>query len=164
MTEKGRKNEAEKERDPASLEEKLKSCRELAEEYLAGWKRERADLINFKRGETERIQKSVESAKKDIIKDFLSVLDSFYLLEKYNASEIEGFANVKKQITSFLDSFNLKEIECLGQEFDPNIHEAVEIIEGETQNPVIVEEIQKGYIINDKVIRPSKVKVAFKQK
>jgi len=149
------------EENAEKIKKERDECKKLAEDYLAGWKRERADFINFKRDESERIQKSVKLSEKEIVKNFLLILDSLYLLEKHSKN-IEGFSNVNKQISAFLDSMKVKEIDCLNKEFDPNLHEAVEVIEGKEEIPIVVEIVQKGYIMDNMVVRPVKVKIANK--
>ena len=154
--------EKEEERDIAK---ELGECKKLAQDYLAGWKRERADFLNFKKDESERIQKAIQLSEVDIIKTFLPVIDNLHLLGKHVPKEVDkcwldGFKNIQEQIAKFLEKSGVKEIECVDKEFDPNIHEAVEHIEKEgLKSGLIAEVLQKGYILNNKIIRPSKVKV-----
>jgi molecular chaperone GrpE len=161
--------EEEKEKENLSVDGKkeLEECQKQKEDYLAGWKRERADFLNFKRDESERIQKAIQSSEGDILKTFLPIIDNMHLLEKHipkdaDDSWLKGFKNIQEQIKRFFEMSEIKEIDCINKEFDPNLHEAVEIIPGEQENPTIVEEVQKGYIMNERVIRPAKVKVANK--
>lgn len=151
------------EKDIENIKKELEEQKKLAEDYLNKWKRERADFINFKRDECERIQGAVEMTEKDIVKDFLPILDNLNLLEKHNSDKIEGISNLKKQAFAFLEKMGVKEIEALDKEFNPHLHEAVQMIEGEFEVPTVVEELQKGYIMNDKIIRAAKVKVARKK-
>ncbi len=145
------------------MEKKLKKCEEEKNEYLEGWKRAKADLINYKKEETERTAKLIEYIEKNNILELLPILDNIEIAEKNISSEnewTEGFSNIKKQILSFLEKKGVKPINTKGQLFDPNFQEAVEIIPDPNQKSgIVLEEVQKGYLLGEKVIRPAKVKV-----
>jgi len=131
------------------------------EDYLASWKRERADFLNYKRDESQRLEKTVRIVKEDMILEFLPILDNILLAEKELPEDnnwAKGFLGIKVQILDFLKKQGLEEIECLEQRFDPHLHEAIEQVEGK-ESGIIAEVIQRGYILNNKVLRPSKVKV-----
>ncbi len=151
------------------LEELKKKC----EEYLAGWKRERADFLNYKKEETERIGCFAKYANKELILKILPILDNIYLAEKELPEEVknnkwtEGFLQIKTQLLDFLQKEGVEEIKTIGEKFDPNLMEVVEEIETENSghrvsadSGAVVEEIQRGYTIHGKVIRPAKVKIA----
>ena len=141
------------------------------ENYLENWKRERAEFLNYKRDESERISRGIRFANEKFIMDLLHILDNIYLAEKNipddleNHIWVEGIIKIKNQLSEFLKNNGVEEIKCLGEKFDPNFHEVVEMIakekEGsaEGESHTIVEEIQKGYTLNNKVLRPSKVKI-----
>jgi Molecular chaperone GrpE (heat shock protein) len=75
--------------------------------------------------------------------------------------EIKGFLQIKKQILEFLKKYGVEEIKSVGEKFDPVFHEVVEEIDTDKfETGTIVEEIQKGYKINGRVLRPARVKVA----
>ena len=138
--------------------EKLKG---KAEEYLTGWKRERADFLNFKKAESERMQKYINITKDELILDFLPILDNIYLAEKELPKDnnwAKGFLGIKAMILDFLKKQGVEEIDCLNKHFDPHFHEAVEQVKGE-KSGIIVKVIQKGYTLNNKVIRPARVKI-----
>lgn len=128
-------------------EELKKKC----EEYLNGWKRERADFLNYKKEEMERIAQLVKYANEELILKFLPVLDNMCLATEHIKDE--GVTQIKKQFEDFLEKQGIEHIEVLGKPFDPATMEAVEG-EGET----VLEEIQRGYTMHGKVIRPAKVK------
>jgi molecular chaperone GrpE len=149
------------------LEQKLKESETLKNEYLAGWQRARADLINYKKEELERIGDFIKRANENLIFEFLPVLDNFDNAEKVispekkEVPEIKGFLQIKKQILEFLKKYGVEEIKSVGEKFDPVFHEVVEEIETDKfETGTIVEEIQKGYKINGRVLRPARVKVA----
>ncbi len=149
------------------LEKKLKETEQLKDQYLEGWQRARAELLNYKKEEMERIGGLIELAKESLIFEFLPILDSFDLAEKSikeevkNQQEVKGFLQIKKQILEFLKKHGVEEIASVGQKFDPSLHEVVaEIDTDEFETGTILEEVQKGYKINNRVLRVAKVKVA----
>lgn len=148
------------------LQEKLKECEKMRAEYLVGWQRARADFLNYKKEETKKMDEFLKYANLGIILKILSILDNFYLAEKkmpesFKEDEnIKGLFQIKNQILNFLKNQGVEEIKSFGQKFDPNLHEAVEIIKGgDKETDKIIKEIQKGYKLYDKVIRPAKVRV-----
>jgi len=81
-------------------------------------------------------------------------------IELENDKWVEGILKTKEQIIEFLKTEGVEEIDCLDQEFDPNLHEAVEMIDSDSESGIIIKEINKGYTLHEKVIRPSRVKVS----
>lgn len=143
------------------LKKELEKCRSQAKKYLSGWKRERADFLNYKKSESERMQGRANIIKEGMILDFILILDNMYLAEKELPKDVDwtkGFLGIKGQMEDFLKRQGVEEIDCLNKEFDPLFHEAIDR-EKEIKDGKITKIIQKGYILNNKVIRPSKVKV-----
>ena len=145
---------------------KLEECQKQKEEYLAGWQRARADLINYKKTEMERVGEILKYANEGFILKFLPILDNFDLLEKKlsaegkNSNDFKGILQIKKQIQDFFSNQGLQEIKSVGDKFDPNLHEIAEEVEAANKDKgIIVEEIKKGYKINGRLLRPAKVKV-----
>jgi len=136
------------------------------DEYLENWKRERAAFLNYKKEEGERMNKIVQFANQSLILDVLNILDNIYMAEEklpqdLNKNQwVRGILSIKDQILGFLKNQGIEEIESLGKDFDPNFHEAIEMIEDESDSGIIIKEIKKGYILNGRVIRPAKVKIA----
>ncbi len=152
------------------IEKKLEECEKKKQEFFLGWQREKADFINYKRKEGERIIELAEAIKKDLLLKILPILDSFNLAEKKIPSNekddknLKGLFLIKKQLEEFLKNQGVEEIPC-DQEFDPRLHEAIgEITDKDAKKEGrIAEEIEKGYRFNGIVIRPAKVKI-FKLK
>ena len=149
------------------LNKKLQELERLNKEYLAGWQRATADLINYKNEEMERIQGFIKIAKERLLFEMLPILDSFDIAENNIPKElkendnIKGLIQIKKQLTDFLRKNGIEEIKSIGEKFDPRYHEVMEEVEKENvEKGVIIEEIQKGYKIGDRVFRPAKVKIA----
>ena len=148
------------------LNKKLEESEKIKKEYLAGWQRSRADLLNYKKEETERITSILKYANEDLILKILLILDNIYLAENKipdnlkNNSWVKGILQIKAQILDLLKNQGVDEIKALGEKFNPNFHEAIEEIDVENKEQgVIIEEIQKGYKLNDKIIRPAKVRI-----
>lgn len=153
------------------LQTQLEECQKKCEEYLNNWKRERADFINYKKDEIERNGFLGKYVKEDIFFKILPILDNIYLAESHIPEEFkehqwtEGFSQIKNQLIEFLKKEGIEEIKTEGQVFDPNLMEAMEATEEirggrvSTESGLVVEEIQKGYTMDNKVIRPAKVRV-----
>jgi molecular chaperone GrpE len=153
--------------DIEELKKKLEECERKASEYLAGWQRARADLLNYRKEELERVGELIKYADVGIILKILPILDNFEMAEKKlpenlkNDENIKGVLLIKNQIQDFLKSQDVEEIKSVGEKFDPNWHEVVEEIEKKDKEAgIIIEEIQKGYKIHGRLLRPARVKVA----
>lgn len=164
-----------KETIPEDLNKKIEECQKLKDEYLAGWQRARADLINYKKEESERTQEVFKYAGVGIALKMLPILDNFELIESKLPEDlkkdenVKGILKTKNQLLGLLKNMGMEEIKSIGEKFDPNLHEAVETVEikgnGSAGSPqeksgIIIEEVQRGYRINNGVLRPSKVKIA----
>ena len=127
-----------------------------------------ADFQNYKRRAEKEKRDLYSYANEKIMGELLEVMDNFEraLQQNANAAEdggagfVEGMEMIFKQLTSVLEKEGLKEIEALGEDFDPNVHSAVMTEETEEYESGKVSGVmQKGYTLNGKVIRPSMVKV-----
>jgi len=148
------------------LKKKLEECQKLKDEYLAGWQRERADLLNYKKEEMERIGEIIKYADVGLILKILPILDNFEIAEKKlsenlkNDENVKGILQIKNQILDFLKNQGIEEIKSAGERFDPNFMEVAEEVEVKDKEPgIVVEEIQRGYKINNRLLRPAKVRV-----
>jgi molecular chaperone GrpE len=149
------------------LKKELEECQKLKEDYLKGWQRERADFINYKKEERERVEGLIKYANEELILKLLPILDTLYLAEREAPEELKrgewfnGFLQIKKQLEKFLEGEGVEEIEVKDKNFNPEFQEAVEFVEKEGfESGTIVEVLSKGYKLRDKIIRPVKVKVA----
>jgi molecular chaperone GrpE len=148
------------------IKEQLKKAEQERAEYLAGWQRAKADLINYKKEQEAKISEIFKFANEGLIYEILPVLDSFELAMKHfenNHKDTEGLGKeeikqIYNQFKNILKSSGVEEIQVAGEKFNPEFHESVGEIEGGEQG-LNAEEIQKGYKLNGKVIRASKVKV-----
>lgn len=166
MTNKEDKEKKKNNQEEKKEENKLEETKKRRDEYLEGWKKARADFINYKRNETARLSKVKKNEKKKIILDLLKIIDNFYLAEKNIPEEkkndyLIGLLNIRKQMEKFLIDCGVEEIETIGKEFDPNLHEAIAMVDSnDHDNNIIVEEVNKGYLLDGELLRPAKVKVA----
>ena len=138
------------------LKQKLKECQEAKEEYLALAQRARADLVNYRRKQEQFLEELDKHGQANLIKELLPVLDSLEIGGRTD----NHLSQIKEQLEKILQQEGLKKIEALDKKFNPEIHEAVEQVASKKESGTIIEEIQKGYLFREKVLRPSKVKVA----
>jgi molecular chaperone GrpE len=130
-----------------------------ADEYLNNWKRERADFINYKKDELERTLSLIKHSTEKFVIKLLPILDNVYLAQAHLKDD--GLAQIVKQFEEFLKKEGIEPIETEGKQFDPTTMDILEEVESDNANPdFVAEEVQKGYIINGKVLRPAKVKIA----
>lgn len=150
------------------LLKQLEESKKLQDEYLNGWQRQKADFINYQKDSLRQAQEIVKYANEDLITDLLIVLDSFDIsvnslknkeLTENEKKIIQGLELIKTQLEDVLRKKGLKPIEALGEQFNPQFHEILEEIEEKGPPGVIIGEVIKGYELNGKVIRPSKVKI-----
>ncbi|HLQ71435.1 MAG TPA: nucleotide exchange factor GrpE [Bacillota bacterium] len=142
--------------------DQLEKEKNLIEDKLL---RQQAEFENFKK-RTRKEKEAIHKFKsQDIATDILPVLDNFdRALHADNAdvneAYIEGVTMVYKQLLDALKTHGVEAIDVVGKEFDPNLHHAVMQVEDEdVESNIIVEELQKGYMLKDRVIRPAMVKV-----
>ena len=149
-----------------SLEQQLETVQSERNDLLGKLQRVSADYANFQKRVPKQVSDSVAFEKEHIIKTFLPALDNFeHTLEKSHAAEavdivLDGIRIVYDQMTDVLKSHGVETIEAVGQPFNPAQHEAMLRKEDVTkEDSVVLEEFQKGYALNGRVIRPSKVVV-----
>jgi len=155
--------------------EHLKKAEQERAEYLALAQRAKADFINYKREQETKISEIIKFANEGLILDILPVLDSFELAIKHlpedeKTDQDEGIEQLNNQLENILKSNGVEEINAIGEKFNPEFHEAVGEIKIQSgthseqsrgaEPETVVEEIQKGYKLHGKVIRPSKVKIS----
>ena len=150
--------------DDIIQEDTTENSQDKAQEYLEGWKRERAEFENYKKDEALRLQARDIFAKRMVLLKLLPIFDSFDLALKNTSDEAKksdwflGYTFIQKQFEDFLKGEGIEMIETNGKKFDPTLHEAIEI-EGEGEKMMVKEELSRGYKIGDYVIRPARVKV-----
>lgn len=151
------------EAETASLSEALAEEKAKAEGYLANWQRAQADFINYKKRAEQEKEEFVKFANGALMSSLLPVLDDLERAlvslpaELQDLTWVDGIRLIDRKLRTTLEAQGLKEIEAVGKEFDPNIHEAVRQEAG--KEGIVTEELQKGYRLHDRVIRPTMVVV-----
>lgn len=140
---------------------------EKIEDLTDRLKRQMAEFDNFRKRTEKEKASMYEIGAKSVIEKILPVIDNFERglaavpEEQKEDSFVVGMDKIYKQILATLDEIGVKPIEAVGQEFDPNFHNAVMHVEDETLGEnTVAEEFQKGYIYRETVVRHSMVKVA----
>jgi molecular chaperone GrpE len=151
------------EEDIESVTRALNEEKEKAEKYLANWQRAAADLINFKKRSEQEKAEIAKFANAVLVMSLLPILDDFeraldnVSIKLAGFTWVDGIRLIQRKLQAVLESQGLSQIEALGNDFDPAVHEAVLSEEGEEGK--VIEELQKGYKFHERVLRPAMVKV-----
>ena len=151
--------------DPETMVKILGSRnQELEEKYM----RLQAEYLNFKTRTQTEVSRMLQYEGEDFIKEILNIKDNFeraIMMDDNDLSDevsrfLSGFKMILGSLTQLLDKYEVKEVDCLGKEFDPHVAEAV-LTEHDENKPenVVLEVLTKGYKYKDKLIRPAMVKV-----
>jgi len=148
----------------------LEHYRKLYDDTFNKLKYSLADFDNYRKNIEKQNALRVLSVKADILstvvnlrEDFMRALDTLKH-HKVDISILEGLMNILKNIDLFLEKENVLEIKALNRVFDPNFHEIIgfSYVEDDAEENIITKEIRKGYLLNDRVLRPSLVEVSKK--
>jgi len=142
------------------LKKELETTQQQLEDMTGLSKRALADLQNYKRRVEEEKSSFVTFANAALFKELLPAIENISRTLKHEPRDEEwmkGAEQTMKQILQICEKHGLKEIETTGQLFNPNMHEALLTASGEKD--IIIEELEKGYILGDRVIKPARVKV-----
>jgi molecular chaperone GrpE len=153
--------------DVEALMKELEEVRNKADEYLDGWQRARAEFANYrKRIEREREQVHQEASGM-VIRRFLDVLDDLDRALKNRPQEGEGadwaggIELIYRKLLTALEAEGVTPMEAEGEDFDPNLHEAIsQEPSANHESGEIIEVVQNGYLIGERVLRPARVRVA----
>ena len=158
-------DESDKEKEIKSLKreikkekEKIKSLKKELDEKKDQLLRTIADFQNYKKRVKKEMNEAIKYSKEELISKFLDVQEN---LERVNELNSKGLQLIMNQLKRIFEEEGIKEIEAVGKKFDYELHHALSIVEtNEHDDGIIIEEIKKGYLINDRVLRPSLVMVA----
>lgn len=151
-----------------TIEELLQRISQLekeANDYKDNWLRSAADFKNYKRRAEQERADLISRAGAGLLLKLLPVMDDLDRATSSVTPDVEasawyaGFRLIPQKLQNLLESEGVTPIAAQGQEFDPNLHEAVIYDEGEGQTSIVTAELQKGYKLRDKVLRPTMVKV-----
>jgi molecular chaperone GrpE len=151
------------------VKEELSKVRESSQSNLNKLKYLMADFDNYRKQMEKQVASKVESSKAEVLLKFLSIRDDYVrALEtakqsKSEAVVLEGLEAILKNLDSLLRSEGVMEIETIGTPFDPNIHDALSFsYRDDVPENMVTSEIRKGYMLNNKVLRPSLVEISKK--
>lgn len=149
------------------LAEELQQAQDKAKEFFEGWQRERADFANYKKRVDRDQQTLSQNIKGDVIKKYLTILDDLQRAMKARPTEgpAETWANgielIMRKLQKILEAEGVKRIPAEEEEFDPSRHEAITYEDNpDHKSGEIIEVVQEGYTLGDRVIRPALVRVA----
>ncbi len=147
-----------------SLEEMIRQAELKAAEHHDAWLRAKAETENVRRRAVEDIAKASKFAVEKFARELVAVKDS---LEAGLAAENPSIESLKsgteltlKQLVAAFEKSALKEINPIGEKFDPNFHQAISMIEADQEPNTVVTVLQKGYLLAERVLRPALVVVA----
>ncbi len=162
--------EAEKELGPLDkLKQEVAAARNEAQKNWDLYLRERADLDNARKRHQRDREEAIRFANDRLLKEMIPVLDNLERAVDHadqdedndNQGLLEGVNMTINQFRKVLEDFGVKPVTALGEPFDPNLHQAMGQVESTDQAPnTVVSEFQKGYLLNDRLLRPSLVMVA----
>ena len=147
-----------------SLEEMIKQAELKAQEHYDAWMYAKAEGENIRRRAMEDVSKAQKFAVERFANEMLSVMDSLQAGLAVQNTTVESFKSgmelTLKQLSSVFEKFHIKELNPVGEKFDAHKHQAIAIIESEQEANTVVNVMQKGYSLNDRVLRPAMVTVA----
>jgi molecular chaperone GrpE len=148
------------------LEQQLETLRAQDEEHTRSWQRAAADFANYRRRTEQERGVMAQLSNAVLISKLLSVLDDFdralaSVPEDAHEGWVDGIRLVERKLRTVLESEGVTPIEAVGQPFDPNLHEAV-VHEETSDYPdnLVIDEVQRGYRLGERVLRPALVRVA----
>jgi len=147
----------------ASLKKALAEETAKAQDYLSNWQRTQADFINYKKRTEQERSEMGRFANAALMLSLLPIVDDLEraldnVTDKLRGMTwVDGIELIYRKLRATLEGQGLSEIKAVGETFDPNYHEAVLEVDGEEGK--VIEEIQKGYKLYDRVLRPTMVKV-----
>ena len=150
------------------LREKLKSCEKEKQEYLQGWQRLKADFVNVKKQEVAERESFIKFSEENIVRAIIPTLQNFDLAmtsqtwQEMPLNIRQGIEQVRAQLLETLKSRGLTVIDPIGKAFNPVEHQSTSTItvESEKEDHMVVQVVQKGYKLNEKVIEPAKVVIS----
>jgi molecular chaperone GrpE len=149
---------------PESLEARLKKAELAAAEHHDAWLRAKAEADNIRKRARGEVTSAHKFAVEGFASELLAVKDSLEAALAAENASVEsmrsGVELTLKQLAGVFERFNLTEINPVGQKFDPHRHQAISAVEAQAEPNTVVQVLQKGYLLHDRVIRPALVLVA----
>lgn len=147
-----------------SLEEMLQAAERKAQEHYDAWMYAKAESENIRRRAQDDTEKARKFALEKFSSELLAVKDSLEAALTVETATLESYKNgvelTLKQLASVFEKFNVVEMNPSGEKFDPHKHQAISLVEAEAEPNTVVQVLQKGYTLHDRVLRPALVMVA----
>lgn len=154
-----------------TLEQRLEAVKAERDDYLDKWTRSRADLENYRKRILKEMEEDRKYAPLPLLKSLLPALDGLdralqSAKQTRNVDELlAGLEMVVKQFETSLQNVGVQSVQALGQPFDPHLHEAIQQQPTNDFPPMtVVNDVERGYVLHDRVVRPSKVIVSSEPK
>lgn len=152
----------------SELKDELEATKQKLEQYEEKLKHSLADFQNLQRKTQSDIESGINLKIDKLLLNFLTIYDDLILAKKVltdQKTDVSGLESIIKNMNSLLSEYNVVPINALGEIFNPNLHEAVSVVEDSSQDEgTITKEIRKGYISGKRVIRPTIVEISKKIK
>ncbi len=147
-----------------SMEDLLKEAERKAKEHYDAWMYAKAEAENIRRRAHEDTDKARKFALEKFSGELLAVKDSLEAALAVETGDIASYKNgvelTHKQLASVFEKFSIAEVHPIGEKFDPHKHQAISMVEAEAEPNTVVQVLQKGYKLHERVIRPALVTVA----
>jgi molecular chaperone GrpE len=147
-----------------SLEEMLAEAERKAQEHYDAWMYAKAEAENIRRRAHEDTEKARKFALEKFSGELLSVKDSLDAALNVESATVESYKSgvelTQKQLSSVFEKFNIVELNPVGEKFDPHKHQAISMVEADAEPNTVVQVLQKGYTLHERVLRPALVMVA----
>lgn len=147
-----------------SLEEALQTAERKAQEHYDAWMYAKAESENIRRRAMDDVDKARKYALEKFSGELLAVKDSLEAAISVENATLESYRDgvelTLKQLASVFEKFNLVELNPVGEKFDPNRHQAIGAIESDAEPNTVINVLQKGYMLNERILRPALVMVA----
>jgi molecular chaperone GrpE len=147
-----------------NMEEQLQITERKAQEHYDAWMYAKAEGENIRRRAAEDVSKAQKFAVERFSNEMLAVMDSLQAALAVENSTIENFKSgmelTQKQLSNVFEKFNISEINPVGEKLDPHKHQAISMVDSDLPANTVVSVMQKGYALNERVLRPALVLVA----
>jgi molecular chaperone GrpE len=147
-----------------SMEEQLQAAERKAQEHYDAWMYAKAEGENIRRRAAEDVSKAQKFAVERFSNEMLAVMDSLQAALAVENTSVENFKSgmelTLKQLTSVFEKFHITEINPVGEKLDPHKHQAISMVDSDQPANTVVSVMQKGYALNERVLRPALVLVA----
>ncbi len=157
--------DAENSSDITQLQQTIQRLEKEAEEYLNGWKRAQADYQNLQKETVKAREDFTKFANESLLRECITLVDYFdyafrNLSDTAEKSEwLAGIQHIYKELMQILERHGVSVMQTVGEPFDPQRHEAMEEVNADAESGTVVEEVQKGFLLNNKILRPARVKI-----